>query len=74
MQPLGPMQANGSLAAGPPVRPVEHVDDVDALDRGPVWDHDHEMFHPERDEVGHYYRIEELRVGRRYRRGDTARP
>ncbi|WP_328531378.1 ferritin-like protein [Nocardioides sp. NBC_00368] len=36
-----------------------------------VWDGDHDMFHPDRDEVGHYFRIEELRLGRRYRRGDT---
>jgi ferritin-like protein len=36
-----------------------------------VWDGDHDMFHPERDEVAHYYRFEELRLGRRYRRGDT---
>ncbi|MDF1602043.1 ferritin-like domain-containing protein [Nocardioides sp. YIM 152315] len=36
-----------------------------------VWDGDHEMFHPERDEVGHYYRFQELALGRRYRREDT---
>jgi CDGSH-type Zn-finger protein len=36
-----------------------------------VWDGDHEMFHPERDEVAHYYRFQELKLGRRYRRGDT---
>jgi hypothetical protein len=29
------------------------------------------MFHPERDEVAHYFRFEELKLGRRYRRGDT---
>ena len=43
----------------------EGASDVD------VWDHDRDMFHPERDEVAHYYRIEELLLGRRYRRGDT---
>ena len=36
-----------------------------------VWDGDHEMFHPERDEVAHYYRFQELKLGRRYQRGDT---
>jgi len=36
-----------------------------------VWDGDHQMFHAERDEVAHYYRFQELKVGRRYRRGDT---
>jgi len=38
-----------------------------------VWDGDRDMFHPERDEVAHYYRIQELVLGRRYRRGDTPR-
>jgi hypothetical protein len=36
-----------------------------------VWDGDHDMFHPERDEVAHFYRFQELKLGRRYRRGDT---
>lgn len=36
-----------------------------------VWDGETDMFHPERDEVAHFYRIEELMVGRRYRRGDS---
>lgn len=36
-----------------------------------VWDGVHEMFHPERDEVAHFYRFQELKLGRRYRRGDT---
>ncbi len=43
----------------------EGASDVD------VWDGDRDMFHPERDEVAHFYRIEELTLGRRYRRGDT---
>ena len=29
------------------------------------------MFHPERDEVAHYFRFEQLLRGRRYQRGDT---
>jgi hypothetical protein len=36
-----------------------------------VWDGDHDMFHPEREEVAHYYRFQELKIGRRYRRGDN---
>lgn len=36
-----------------------------------VWDEDHQMFHPERDEVAHFYRFQELKLGRRFRRGDT---
>jgi hypothetical protein len=37
-----------------------------------VWDGDQDMWHPERDAVGHYFRFQELKLGRRYRRGDTA--
>jgi hypothetical protein len=29
------------------------------------------MFHPEREQVAHYYRLQQLKLGRRYRRGDT---
>jgi hypothetical protein len=29
------------------------------------------MFHPDRDEVGHYFRVLELKLGRRFQRGDT---
>jgi hypothetical protein len=36
-----------------------------------VWDGDHDMFHADRDEVGHYYRFREILAGRRFRRGDT---
>ena len=36
-----------------------------------VWDGDPQMFHPERDEVGHYFRFQELKLGRCYRRSDT---
>lgn len=38
-----------------------------------VWDGDHDLFHPERDQVAHYYRFQELKLGRRYCRGDTPR-
>ena len=36
-----------------------------------VWDGDHDDIHPDRDQVAHYYRFQELKLGRRYRRGDT---
>ncbi len=36
-----------------------------------VWDRDQEMFHPEHDEVGHYFRFQALKLGRCYRHGDT---
>ena len=36
-----------------------------------VWDGDHDDIHPDRDQVAHYYRFQELKLGRRYRRGGT---
>jgi hypothetical protein len=36
-----------------------------------VWDRDHDDVHPDREQVAHYYRFQELKLGRRYRRGDT---
>lgn len=38
-----------------------------------VWDGDRDVFHPEHEQVGHYYRFQELKLGRCYRRGDTPR-
>ncbi len=38
---------------------------------GDVWDGDQDVLHPEREEVAHYYRFQELKLGRRYQRGDT---
>jgi hypothetical protein len=38
-----------------------------------VWDGDHDDMHPDREQVAHYYRFQELKLGRRYRRGDTPR-
>lgn len=49
----------------------EIVEQGEGTARGEVWDGDREVFHPDRDEVAHYYRFQELRIGRRYRRGDT---
>jgi hypothetical protein len=49
----------------------EIVEQGEGADHVQVWDGDQDMFHPERDEVGHYYRFQELQLGRRYRRGDT---
>ena len=47
------------------------VEQGEGVDHVEVWDGDHDMFHPERDEVGHYYRFRQLLAGRRFRRGDT---
>ncbi|MFI7470016.1 ferritin-like protein [Nonomuraea sp. NPDC049646] len=49
----------------------EIVEQGEGNARGEVWDGDQDVLHPERDEVAHYYRFQELKLGRRYRRGDT---
>ncbi|MGP3961989.1 ferritin-like domain-containing protein [Nonomuraea sp. 3N208] len=49
----------------------EIVEQGEGTSRGEVWDGDQDVFHPDRDEVAHYYRFQELKIGRRYRRGDT---
>ncbi|TCM37169.1 ferritin-like protein [Kribbella sp. VKM Ac-2568] len=49
----------------------EIVEQGEGTSRGEVWDGDQDIFHPDRDEVAHYYRFVELKLGRRYRRGDT---
>ena len=49
----------------------EIVEQGEGTTRGEVWDGDQDIFHPDRDEVSHYYRFQELRLGRRYQRGDT---
>ena len=36
-----------------------------------VWDGDSDDIHPDRKQVAHYYRFQELEFGRRYRCGDT---
>jgi CDGSH-type Zn-finger protein len=51
----------------------EIVEQGEGTSRGEIWDGDQDVFHPERDEVAHYYRFQELKAGRRYQRGDTAR-
>ena len=51
----------------------EIVDQGEGMGRDEVWDGDQAVHHPDRDEVAHYYRFQELRDGRRYRRGDTPR-
>ena len=36
-----------------------------------VWDGDRDMFHPDAEEVAHYFRYQEILLGRLYQRGDT---
>lgn len=52
---------------------AEIVDEGEGTGRGDVWDGDADVFHPGQSEVAHYFRFDELRRGRRYRPGDTAR-
>jgi CDGSH-type Zn-finger protein len=54
---------------------LEAIDEIEeqgeGLKHAQVWDGDRDMFHPEREEVAHYFRFMEIRQGRSYRRGDT---
>ncbi len=50
---------------------AEIVEQGEGMAGGEVWDGDADVFHPGHDEVAHYYRFEELKLGRRYQRGDT---
>lgn len=43
----------------------------EGLKHDEVWDGDRDMFHPEREEVAHYFRYDAILRGRSYRRGDT---
>jgi len=36
-----------------------------------VWDGDRDMFHPDAEEVAHFFRYQEVHLGRFYQRGDT---
>jgi CDGSH-type Zn-finger protein len=49
----------------------EIVEQGEGLDHTRVWDGDSDMFHPDREEVAHYFRFQEIVAGRRYRPGDT---
>ena len=49
----------------------EIVDQGEGARHVEVWDGDHDDIHPDREQVAHYYRFQELKVGRRYRCGDT---
>ena len=43
----------------------------EGLKHAEVWDGDRDMFHHDRDEVAHYFRLDQIVRGRLYRRGDT---
>ncbi|MFS8096814.1 ferritin-like protein [Lentzea alba] len=50
---------------------AEIVEQGEGAARTEVWDGERDVFHPDRDEVAHYYRFQELKHGRRYQAGDT---
>ncbi|ONI92761.1 hypothetical protein ALI22I_02030 [Saccharothrix sp. ALI-22-I] len=50
---------------------VEIVEQGEGAARTEIWDGDRDVFHPDREEVAHYYRFVELKEGRRFRAGDT---
>jgi CDGSH-type Zn-finger protein len=51
----------------------EVVEQGEGLDHDSVFDGDKNMFHPEREEVGHYFRFLEIKNGRSFQPGDTAK-
>ncbi|MBE8519508.1 ferritin-like protein [Amycolatopsis sp. H6(2020)] len=50
---------------------AEIIEQGEGAARTEVWDGDRDVYHPDHDEVAHFYRIQELRAGRRYQPGDT---
>ncbi len=56
---------------------LEAIDEIEEQGEGlkhrQVWDGDRDMFHPEREEVAHYFRFSEIMQGRSYVRGDSPR-
>lgn len=49
----------------------EIVEQGEGMDHTTIFDGDKNMFHPEREEVGHYFRFQEILEGRSYQPGDT---
>ncbi|MEV5149089.1 ferritin-like protein [Streptomyces sp. NPDC052727] len=49
----------------------EIVEQGEGAARADVWDGDMDLFHPKTKAVSHYYRFQELALGRRYQPGDT---
>lgn len=50
---------------------AEIVDQGEGLQHQEIWDEDRSVAHPDREEVAHYFRFNELAIGRSYRPGDT---
>ncbi len=49
----------------------EIVEQGEGLDHASIRDGDKDMFHPERDEIAHYFRFQQLIEGRGFTAGDT---
>ncbi len=49
----------------------EIIEQGEGLQHEEVWDGDQNMFHPEREEVAHYFRFLEIKEGRNFQKGDT---
>lgn len=49
----------------------EIIEQGEGLDHGSIWDGDLNMFHHQREEVGHYFRLNQIIHGRYYKQGDT---
>jgi hypothetical protein len=58
-----------SVFCGDPIRQL--TEQGEGASDSEVWDGDRDVFHPEREQVAHYYRFQELKLGRRYCRGDS---
>ncbi|HVK06506.1 MAG TPA: ferritin-like domain-containing protein [Armatimonadaceae bacterium] len=50
----------------------EIVEQGEGLDHGSIWSGDRSMFHRDRHEVSHYFRLQEMLAGRHFKHGDTA--
>jgi CDGSH-type Zn-finger protein/rubrerythrin len=49
----------------------EVVEQGEGMEHHEVWDGDRNMFHPEREEVAHYFRFQEILYGHNFQQGDT---
>ncbi len=49
----------------------EVIEQGEGMEHHEVWDGDRNMFHPEREEVAHFFRFQEIKFGRSFQQGDT---
>ncbi|MGH9019559.1 MAG: ferritin-like domain-containing protein [Acidimicrobiales bacterium] len=66
----GPIVVVSDLASA--LRALNEIEEQgEGLHHDEVWSGERDIFHPERDEVAHYFRLCEIVHGRLYQRGDT---